>query len=191
MSQHAPKGIRYATNVQTSAVFVALISVGSYVSVPLPGSPVPIVLQNVFVVLTGIVLPFRWASATMIVYLTIGAVGLPVFAGATGGLSHFAGPTGGFLIGYLPAVTVAAIVSRGTRRGAVPAYPIRLASAIVAGFTIPYLTGVPWLAFAADLSYGQALLVGCLPFLPGDTLKAVVLFVVVRKLPNRIWRQSN
>src|SRR6056297_2752500 len=98
MTDTSSQHMGYALRLQTGALLVALISAGAFISVPIPGSPVPIVLQNMFVILAGLVLPAGWAALTVGVYLLLGAVGLPVFAGATGGLAHLAGPTGGFLM---------------------------------------------------------------------------------------------
>jgi len=85
-----------------ASLFAALTAVGAYISVPI--GPVPIVMQNMFVFLAGLLLGSRWGLASLAVYLLAGACGLPVFAGGTGGIARFAGPTGGFLVGYLPVV---------------------------------------------------------------------------------------
>jgi biotin transport system substrate-specific component len=205
-----------ARRVQASALFVALITVGAYVAVPLPGTPVPIVLQNAFVVLTGLVLSPGWSLLTVTVYLLIGAIGLPVFAGATGGLAHFAGPTGGFLVGYLPAVVVTAVIcssavgpSRRDRRsdtsapettsaaGAETGRTIRrnrigtarLVVAIAAGFLVPYLFGVPRLAAVTSLSLPGAISAAMIPFLPGDAFKGVLVYLVLRGIPDSVWQR--
>ena len=92
-----------------AAGFTALISIGAYISIPI--GPVPIVLQNFFVLLAGVMLPRRTAAASVAVYLFLGAVGLPVFSGGTGGFAHFIGPTGGYLIAYLPAAYCIALIA--------------------------------------------------------------------------------
>lgn len=171
---------------------VALISAGAFISVPIPGSPVPIVLQNMFVILTGVLLPVGWAALTVAVYLVIGAVGLPVFAGATGGLAHLAGPTGGFLIGFpIAAAVVAAILQIRGKRTAADVGLLRQIISLVAGFLVIYAAGVPWLAFTAGLTATQAVAAGMLPFLPGDIIKAVVLVLLLRTLPRSVWQMLN
>ena len=90
-----------------ASLFAALTVVGAYIAIPFPLSPVPIVLQNLFVLLAGLLLGKKWGAASMAIYLLAGAVGLPVFAGGTGGIGHFAGPTGGYLIGFVLAAFVA------------------------------------------------------------------------------------
>ncbi|MDR2182111.1 MAG: biotin transporter BioY, partial [Treponema sp.] len=99
-----------------TALFAALIAAGAFISFPLPFSPVPVVLQNFFAVLSGLVLGPVRGSAAVALYLLAGALGLPVFAGAAGGIAHFAGPTGGFLAGYLLAGLAAGLIAGKPRK---------------------------------------------------------------------------
>lgn len=172
-----------------AALFAGLITVGAYIAVPLPVSPVPIVLQNFFVLLAGLLLPMRWAVASVGLYLGLGAVGLPVFSAARGGLAHFVGPTGGYLVGFLPAVALCALISRpaGARAGdgrdaGTPgrSRAVRDTAAAVAATAVVYALGTPWLAHVMDLSPGAAIAAGILPFLPGDALKIAAAVVVAR-----------
>jgi polyribonucleotide nucleotidyltransferase len=93
-----------------ASLFAALTAVGAFLAIPI--GPVPIVLQNMFVYLAGLLLGGRWGLASVGVYLLAGACGLPVFAGGLGGISRFIGPTGGYLIGYLPAVFLIGTMSQ-------------------------------------------------------------------------------
>lgn len=158
-----------------SALFVALISVGAFISIPV--GPVPIVLQNLFVLLAGLILGPVWGTGCVGVYLLMGLAGLPVFAGGTSGIGKLFGPTGGYLIGYLPAVFITASLSRGLKKS--------LAGdllAMIIGSLIVYGIGVPWLKFVLALSWEKALGVGMLPFLAGDALKVGAGAVLARKL---------
>jgi biotin transport system substrate-specific component len=182
----------YAVRLQTGAMMVALISAGAFISIPIPGSPVPIVLQNMFVILAGMVLSPGWAALTVGVYLVLGAVGLPVFAGATGGLAHLAGPTGGFLIGFpIAAAVVAGILQKKDAATVADTSLPRQALSLIVGFMVMYATGVPWLALTAGLSFPQAIAAGMLPFIPGDIIKMMVLLLLVRSVPNSVWRMLN
>jgi biotin transport system substrate-specific component len=181
--------ISYATRVQTAALFVALITAGSFVAIPLPGSPVPIVLQNLFVVLAGVVLPPAWAALSAAVYLFLGAAGLPVFAGATGGIAHFAGPTGGFLLSYPFVAALTGWVAAGRSPATGDVGLGRLVAAVSLGFLLVYAFGVPWLAWTTGMSAVAALLVGMVPFLPGDALKAIAIVLLVRSVPPSVWRR--
>ena len=93
-----------------ASLMAAFIAAGAYMAIPV--GPVPIVLQNLFVMLTGLLLGPKWGLASVTVYLLAGVCGLPVFAGGTGGIGRIAGPTGGYLLGYLPAVFIIGWISR-------------------------------------------------------------------------------
>ena len=158
-----------------SALFVALISVGAFISIPI--GPVPIVLQNMFVLLAGLILGPVWGLGCVGIYLLMGLAGLPVFAGGTSGIGKLFGPTGGYLISYLPAVFITATLSRGMKKS--------LAGDLLAmtmGSLIIYIVGVPWLKIVLSLSWEKALGAGMVPFLIGDALKVVAGAVLAKKL---------
>ena len=91
------------------ALFAALIAVFGIVAVPVPGTPVPIVLQNMLVILTSLVLGTKLGVLSVALFLFTGLIGLPVFSGGGGGLARFLGPTGGFLYGYLLASFISSV----------------------------------------------------------------------------------
>ena len=93
-----------------AALMAALMAVGAFLAVPI--GPVPIVLQNLFVFLAGLLLGPKWGTAGVAIYLFAGTLGLPVFAGGTGGIARFAGHTGGYLLGFLPAVLAIGLISK-------------------------------------------------------------------------------
>jgi biotin transport system substrate-specific component len=98
-------------------LFAAMTAVGGYIAIPLPWTPVPIVLQNFFVFLTGLVLGAKGGAAAIGLFLLAGALGFPVFAGGTGGIGRFVGPTGGYLLSYAAAAWAAGfIASRGRKK---------------------------------------------------------------------------
>ena len=169
---------------------VAFIAAGAFIAIPIPGTPVPIVLQNMFVVLAGILLTPAWSAAAVGVYLLLGAIGLPIFAGATGGLAHFNGPTGGYLVGFLMAAPATSFLIRS--RVWVQARPSvgAIVAASAVGLLVPYVPGVLWLQRVADLQFPAALGVGTLPFLPGDLVKLFVLTTLLRFLPLSVWLRS-
>jgi biotin transport system substrate-specific component len=166
-----------------AALFAALTAVGAYLAIPV--GPVPIVLQNFFVYLTGLLLGRRWAAAAIGVYLLAGALGLPVFAGGQGGITRFIGPTGGYLVGYLPAVYLIGSISERSDPGI-----LRDVIALVCGTVALYTCGVTWLKILADISWTQAGTIGVLPFLPGDALKIAVAAPMARSLRRIIKRNG-
>jgi biotin transport system substrate-specific component len=133
------------------------------------GSVVPITLQTLGVMLAGLVLGARLGALSVLVYLAIGALGVPVFAGGTGGLVHFAGPTAGYLIAFPIGAFVTGLIA--FRRGEFRAARAFLA-AVVGGIAVVYAIGIPVLAWRAGLDITEAARLGGLIFLPGDLIKA-------------------
>jgi len=158
-----------------ASLMAALIAAGAYLAIPI--GPVPIVLQNLFVMLAGLLLGSRWAAAGVGVYLLAGACGLPVFSGGTGGIGRFLGPTGGYLIGFLPAAFFIGLISE--RAGQRVVFDI---AAMIAGTLTIYLFGVAWLKVVTGMSLVKTLAVGMLPFLIGDGLKIAAAVPLVRAL---------
>ncbi|MCP4022411.1 MAG: biotin transporter BioY [Desulfobacteraceae bacterium] len=158
-----------------AALFVALIAIGAFIHIPI--GPIPIVLQNMFVLLAGIILGPVWGLACVAIYLFIGICGLPVFSGGHSGIGWILGPTGGYLIAYLPAVVATASISKilGQKfSGNV--------IAMVAGSVIIYALGVPWLKFAFSMTWTKAFAAGMYPFIIGDCVKVIAAAMIARML---------
>ena len=158
---------RDAVLVTAAALLTALLA---QVSVPVAGSPVPITGQTLAVVLTAAALGPARGVAGQALYLLLGAVGLPFYSEATGGLDVVAGATGGYLVGFLPAALLIGLAARqGQDRRVTRALPL-----FVAGQLVIFAVGVPWLAVAADLSAAQAVDAGFTPFVVGGLVKAAI-----------------
>src|SRR5579885_2915331 len=109
-------------------------------------------------------------AVTMLVYLAEGAVGMPVFAGGTGGFIHLLGFTGGYLWSYpIAAFVVGLLCEKGLDRSFLTS-----AVAMLPGSLIIYAIGVPWLAVTLHLSPSAAILQGMVPFIPGDLFKLLI-----------------
>ena len=169
-----------ARRIALTGLFAALTAVGAQIQVPLPFSPVPIVLSNFMVLLSGLVLGPRLGATSQAVYVLLGAVGVPVFAGLRGGPQILVGPTGGYLIGFILAAAVSGALGRG------PVEFRRAVLAAAAGAAVIYITGVPWLALVTGMRFERALVLGLLPFLPGDAAKVVVAGLVAPPLVRAI-----
>jgi len=158
-----------------ASLLAALMAAGAYLSIPI--GPVPIVLQNMFVLLAGLLLGSRWGLASVAVYLLTGACGLPVFAGGLGGIGRILGPTGGYLIGYLPAVFIAGYISEKTvkRFG----YDIL---AMICATVVLYSCGVTWLKILTGMTWSKTMIVGMYPFLVGDALKIAAAALIAKAL---------
>jgi biotin transport system substrate-specific component len=167
--------------------FALVLAAASQVAIPLPGTPVPITLQPLVVVLAGLVLGPATAAASMAMYLVAGAVGLPVFApiGAPG-IARLFGPTGGYLLAYPAAAMVAGLL--GWRpRDTQPVTFARRAMAAAAGILTLYAGGVAQLAvLTGDL--GRAMAIGVPPFIAFDALKAIVAAAIAGVLATRLRR---
>jgi biotin transport system substrate-specific component len=158
-----------------ASLLAALTAVGAYIAIPI--GPVPIVLQNLFVYLMGLLLGSRWGLAGMGAYLLAGAVGLPVFSGGKGGLGHLIGPTGGYLIGFVPAVAIIGIITEKTGGKLVfGLLALILATAVI------YACGVSWLSIVTNMTLAKSLIVGMVPFLPGDIVKIIAALFIARTL---------
>jgi len=158
-----------------ASLLAALTAAGAYLSIPI--GPVPIVLQNMFVLLSGLLLGSRWGFASVGVYILAGAFGLPVFAGGLGGISRIAGPTGGYLLGYLPAVYVIGLITEKTKKNIV--FDV---IAMVCGCIIIYVCGVTWLKVLTGMTWSKTLMVGMYPFVIGDVLKIAAAAVIAKGL---------
>jgi biotin transport system substrate-specific component len=158
-----------------ASLMAALTAVGAYVAIPI--GPVPIVLQNLFVFLTGLLLGKKWGTMAMATYLLAGICGLPVFSGGRGGLGHVIGPTGGYLVGYLPAVfLIGVLAEKGRGRAVFDLMGMLLGTAVIYGL------GVPWLKLVTGMSVSKTLAVGMVPFLLGDAIKIAVAIPLAGKL---------
>lgn len=154
----------------------ASIAVGAFLQIPI--GPVPISLQTLFVLLAGFLLgPWKGAAAVGL-YLVVGWMGLPVFAGGTAGAAKLFGATGGFLVGFLPAVVLAGSARADSRLE----WKQGLLWGGLASLVI-FVTGVPWLKYGLDLTWARALQAGMWPFLPGAVIKLILAILIARALP--------
>jgi biotin transport system substrate-specific component len=168
-----------------SALFAVLLSVSSIIIIPIPFSPVPITLQVMIVYLIVAILGPFLGSFACGVYLILGAIGLPVFAGASSGMAVLIGPTGGYLFGFLLGSFLGGLVCR-RRSSAKRIDLLKVCVAFAITLTAIYLVGIFWLAIYLHLSMQQAFLLGAVPFLPVDAAKALVAVPIamqVRWLP--------
>jgi biotin transport system substrate-specific component len=159
--------VRDAGLVAGAALLTALLA---QVAVPVPGSPVPITGQTLAVVLTAAALGPARGVLGQALYLSLGAVGLPFYSQASGGVEVIAGATGGYLLGFLPAALLIGLAAQhGQDRRVWRALPL-----FVAGQLVVFAIGVPWLAVVADLTAAQALEAGFYPFILGGLVKAAI-----------------
>ncbi len=165
-----------------SSMMAALMAMGAYLHLPI--GPVPIVLTNLFVLLSGLLLGARWGFISAALYLLVGAMGMPVFYGGKGGLAHLFGPTGGYLFGFVLSAGMVGFISHRIRYSLLGDI-----IAVIIGSLVIYAFGVPWLKFMTKITWGKAFMIGMIPFLVGDTIKAVGSLVLARSARPMLFRQ--
>lgn len=148
-----------------TAVMAALLCVAGPLSIAI--GPIPISLATFAVHLAGAVLGAKRGTLAVAIYLLIGAIGVPVFAGFTAGVPKLIGVTGGYLVGYLPCAWISGMGEKPV--GECPAW--RVALVMTAGTVVLYIIGTAWFILQTKNPLGVALGMCVLPFLPGDAIK--------------------
>ena len=148
------------------------------ISVPLAGE-VPISLATFAVLLSGILLGGRLGALSQLIYVLLGSVGVPVFAGWTGGIGITLGMTGGYIIGYIPMAFIAGFLyfrfgrnSSGFRKYAAMFIAMFLATAVL------YLLGTAWFIAQTKMTLAASMAACVIPFLPGDLIKIIAVMLV-------------
>ena len=175
-AQPAVASVPWLTGRRALAVVlgVALVAIAAQIAIPLPGTPVPVTLQPLAVLLVGGLLGPRLGAGSLLLYLGLGAAGLPVFTpfGAPG-VGRLFGPTGGYLLAYPIAAYAVGRLAADGRRWA------RVALAALVGLALIHLGGLAQLLIITH-SLRDAARVGTLPFLAGDLAKLVMAVLVLR-----------
>jgi biotin transport system substrate-specific component len=170
----APRTSRVRHLVAASLVAAFMAATG-WIAIPV--GPVPVTLQVFGVVLAALLLSWEWAAAALAIYLVMGAAGVPVFSLGTGGLGVVLGPTGGYIIGFALAAPAGAWLRQTLERRGAEQLLADVCSAVTVVAVI-YLTG--WLQLAAVTNMGllKAFVVGVVPFLVPDMVKATVAIAI-------------
>ena len=184
MSQNETSGTVAGDNQKIKAkqmVLIALMTAVTCVlgplSIPLPFSPVPISLTNFAIFLAIFVLGMKNGTISFIIYLLLGAVGVPVFSSFRGGLQVLAGPTGGYLIGFIFLALIMGFALDHFDRKLVPTI-----IGMIIGMAVCYAFGTVWLAKLLSLSFKEGLMMGVIPYLAGDVAKIIIAAIVGPKL---------
>lgn len=158
------------------ALFTALFVVSAFLCLPIGG--VPITLQTLVLTLCGLLLGVRASLLSVLAYLLLGAIGVPVFAGFQGGFSVFVSPTGGFLLGFLPAVL---LLSVGKKLRFTWLF-------VVLSHVVLYAVGTIWFLVFYDTTIGliTALTTLVLPFLLPDAVKSIFAVWLSKKIEKHL-----
>lgn len=162
----------FARGIATDLVLVgagaALVAIAAQIAIPL--QPVPLTMQTLAVLLVGSSLGALRGSLSMILYLALGVMGLPVFSDATSGFSVVQGPTGGYIVGF---VFAAAFTGWLAQRS----WDRKVLSSVLGflgGTVVTFAIGLPWLASVLSLNFEQTLQAGLYPFILGGVLKSLL-----------------
>ncbi len=153
-----------------SSLFCALTAICAQIIIPIPVSQVQISLSLFSVFLCGALLCPKYSSISMLAYILIGACGLPVFGKLSGGLAILSGPTGGYILSY-PFITIAIGLFSKDKKSA---RFVKLFSGMLISLFVCYLFGGMYLAMITKTAFIAALLVGVLPFIVFDIIKAAM-----------------
>lgn len=173
------------TDIVMVSLFAALTAVGAFIKIPIPN--VPLTLQTLMVMFAGLILGSRMGALSQLLYLTIGLLGLPIFAQG-GGPGYILQPSFGFLLGFIAgAYVIGKIVEREERLS----FP-RVLAALFLGQAVIYLFGIAYLHFNLNfilhkpVSLLTTLKIGLIIFIPGDILKTLVAALVVVPIRQRL-----
>lgn len=165
------------------ALFAAVIACLSQIAIPMP-SGVPITLQTFAVALTGMVLGWKRATISTVVYVLLGAVGVPVFAGFSGGFGIIIGMTGGFIIGFIAMALLCGIKPEHKVLGIVFG---------IAGLLVCHILGAVWFSVVSQTGIIASFLAVSVPYLIKDVISVVAAFLVafpIRKGLEAVERRS-
>ena len=152
-------------------------------SLPLPFSPVPITLTTWNAIRSVYILGMKYGTISLLIYLALGTIGLPVFSSFSGGLGKLAGPTGGYLCGFIfLALIHGFFMLRFHKKTFASIIGMTL------GMIACYLFGTIWLALHMSLTFKAALMIGVIPYLPGDAVKIALAAIIGPKLSSAIQK---
>jgi len=131
-------------------VFSALTAIGAFISIPI--GPVPISMQTFFVLLSGVILGSKKAMLSQIVYVLLGLVGLPIFAGFTGGLQTVFKPSFGFIISFIVASYVVGKIAEKNQNSVK-----HMSIAVIVGSIVMYIIGLPYMYYVLNIMLSKNL----------------------------------
>lgn len=173
------KQLSTVRNTATVALLAAIICLLAPLS--LPAGVIPVSLASFAIYITASCVKTKYSVGAVIVYILLGAFGLPVFSAFTGGFHRIAGITGGYIIGYIPcALIIGLLVGKYENQKFI--YPMGM----IAGTAICYLTGTVWYILQTKADITTALLTCVIPFLLGDVLKITAASIISIPLRRRL-----
>ena len=158
------------------ALMTCFICICAQITIPFGG--VPLTLQTFAVAFCGYILGKYNGTLACLIYLALGAIGLPVFSGFGGSLAFLFGPTGGFLFGFL---ALAFFCGLGAPEAS---FPISFFLSVI-GLLICHGLGTAWFSYVSDISFAKSVWIASLPYLPKDLLSLIFARILFRKIRPR------
>ncbi len=157
--------------------FSLMTALGAFVYLPLPFTPVPLTLQTFSVLLAGAFLGKGGGALSQGTYILMAGLGLPIWAGGGSGFCRLWGPTGGYLLAFPVAAWVVGLMVEGEDR---PDWP-KVLAAMASGCFMIYFLGLFQLSLWNHWGWKRALMLGLLPFCPGDLVKLIAASLVYQR----------
>lgn len=179
MGRKANKAINKTEMLVLTSVMAAVTGALAWISIPLPFTPVPINMALVGVLLAATIMHKKGnpkgGAASVLLYILMGAIGIPVFSGGTAGLGVLVGPTGGFIIGYIATALWVGYIG--------PKKSLAFTAVInMLGILCCYAFGLLWFVQLTGSTLMAGISACMLPFLPGDVLKSVLVAWLGRRI---------
>lgn len=162
------------TKIETIKIALGVLVLFACSQIAIPLEPVPITFQTVAVMLIGLLYSKREGLSAVLVYLALGAAGLPMFQGFDGGFSHFYGTTAGYLFGFIASVYVMAWLRE---KFILQSFAGILLNCVI-GTLIVFIFGISWLA--ALIGFKDSITFGLIPFVIPGAIKAFALSGIFR-----------
>ena len=166
-------------NLVLTALVSALMCVLAPLSIPIGAVPISLSLFVVF--MTAYILDENLAVLSVVIYILLGAVGLPVFAAYKSGIAVLTGPTGGYIIGYIPAVYITALAIKKFYSN-----KFMQIFAMIIGLFICYIIGTLWFSLSMNKTFIESLYICVFPFIIVDLIKIILAFILGNAVRKRL-----
>lgn len=164
------------------AVFTALIAICSWITIPAMAGQVPFTLQTFAVFVTAGILGTKRGTLSVVVYILLGLVGVPVFAGFVGGFSVIIGPTGGYIIGFIFTAIIIGSVSYFVKEKSELTKIVSLVVSMILGDIACFIIGTIWFMVVTNTNLAASLTMCVVPFIIPDIVKIILATIIVNRV---------
>ena len=166
------------------SLFATLTAILTQIAIPI--GPVPINLSTFVVFCAAALLGSKLGSLSLIIWVTLGIVGVPVFSMFRSGIGTLLGPTGGYIIGYIPATFITGLLIEKFNNNKALIYPITM----LAGMLTYFVLGTAWFMFSTSTELWDALMICVFPFIPGDLIKILAATMVAKRVRPMLYSKN-